>query len=55
YAVCIKEERPGPRRDLRVSTQTEETEGALSTSESSQKTRQHPQESQNMGTKEMQS
>ncbi|KAJ1142268.1 hypothetical protein NDU88_008595 [Pleurodeles waltl] len=55
YAVCIKNELPGPRRDLGVSTQTEETEGALSTSDSPQKTRQHPRESQNTGTKKMQS
>ncbi|KAJ1090921.1 hypothetical protein NDU88_004049 [Pleurodeles waltl] len=46
---------PGPRRDLRVSTRTEETEGTLSTVESPQKTRQHPQESQDMRTKKMRS
>ncbi|KAJ1107553.1 hypothetical protein NDU88_004943 [Pleurodeles waltl] len=50
-----KEEQPGPRRNLGVSTRTEETEGVLSTSESPQKTRQPPRESQNTGTKKMQS
>ncbi|KAJ1107715.1 hypothetical protein NDU88_005104 [Pleurodeles waltl] len=45
---------PGTRRDLVDSTQEGESEGALSNSESLQKTKQHAQESHSMGTKKVQ-
>ncbi|KAJ1152607.1 hypothetical protein NDU88_005382 [Pleurodeles waltl] len=52
-AFCIKMALAIPRRDLRASTLCEEEEGALGTLESPQDARQHPRESQDMGTKEV--
>ncbi|KAJ1120019.1 hypothetical protein NDU88_008202 [Pleurodeles waltl] len=51
---CIKMALAGTRRDLGASTPCEEEEGALSTLESPQDARQHPRESQDTGTKEVQ-
>ncbi|KAJ1163125.1 hypothetical protein NDU88_003588 [Pleurodeles waltl] len=50
---CIKMALDGPRRDLGAATLCEEEEGALSTLESPQDTSQHPQESQDLGSKEV--
>ncbi|KAJ1174567.1 hypothetical protein NDU88_006388 [Pleurodeles waltl] len=54
YAFGVKKALAGPRRDLGASTLCDEEEGALSILESSQDARQHPRESQDTGTKELQ-
>ncbi|KAJ1088549.1 hypothetical protein NDU88_001706 [Pleurodeles waltl] len=53
-AFCVKMALSVLWRDLGASTLCEEEEGALSTSESPQSTREHPRESQDTGTKEVQ-
>ncbi|KAJ1190344.1 hypothetical protein NDU88_007082 [Pleurodeles waltl] len=52
--VCVKIFLPGPRRDLGASTQTDEAEGAPNTGGDPQKTRHHPQRSQDTETKKVQ-
>ncbi|KAJ1106505.1 hypothetical protein NDU88_003906 [Pleurodeles waltl] len=53
-ADCVKVVLPGPRRDLVASIRTEAAEGAPNTGGNPQMTRQHPQRSQDTGTKKMQ-